>query len=163
MKYNKLIDRMMGVLAMSGLVLFEFGCSSIPPESLTEIKIIFQSGNDLNPDVNNRPSPVDICIYQLRNDEIFKQRKFFDLYLNAQKTLDKTLLDEHNLEIKVKENREFKIPLNKKTRYLGFIIAYYDIFKAKWRDTYEVTIGENSLLVTLNATNFKIHSQPNGD
>jgi type VI secretion system protein VasD len=130
------------------------GCSSAPP--LTHLTLSFQSSDDLNPDVNNRPSPVDIRVFQLRNSDNFNETKFSDLYTNAQTVLDKDLIAEHKVEINLKQTQSLDLTLYEETQFLGFIVAYYDLEKSKWRQIRTLSSLKNPTLINLNAHDFSI-------
>lgn len=144
------------ILILSTLFLL-LGCSSSSPP-LSSIALSFTSKSDLNPDINSRPSPVDICIFQLRNSEHFIQSKFFDLYTHTTAALDKSLIEEYNIEIKTNQTRKLNITLDKETQYLGFLVAYYDLEHAKWRDIKAISTLTGNITITLNARDFLIET-----
>ena len=123
---------------------------------LTNVNLTLISQADLNPDVNKRPSPVDIRIYQLRNSNAFMHAKFFDLYPDPQKDYSSDIIKEHIVEIGTNQTKEMDIELDEKTQYLGFIIAYYDIEHAQWRDIRQVSAIDAPLSLHLNARDFLI-------
>ena len=146
------------ILIMSTLFLL-LGCSSSTPP-LSSITLSFTSKSDLNPDINSRPSPVDICIFQLRTSDHFLQSKFFDLYTQATEALDKSLIEEHNIELTMNQTRKLNITLDKETQYLGFLVAYYDLEHAKWRDIKSISTLTGNITITLNARDFLIETSP---
>ena len=61
--------------------------------------LIFHVAKDVNPDLNERPSPVVVTIYQLSSRTIFDNQDFFSLYENAQTILGPDLLTKQELEL----------------------------------------------------------------
>ena len=133
------------------------GCSSIPRPPLEQVTLKFQSSEDLNPNVNGRASPVDVHIYQLKNLHSFTQAKFFDLYTNPSETLEKDLIEEHKFEINIHQTKEFTLKIDEETQYLGFLVAYYDLENAKWRDTIATSaVRGDNIIINFNKLSFSI-------
>ena len=53
-------------------------CSSAPPKPQV-VKLTFAVSADVNPDAQNRPSPVVVRLYQLKDDAAFKDADIFTL------------------------------------------------------------------------------------
>ena len=141
-----------------GLCFLMGGCSSSPKSlPLSKLTILFQSTPNLNPDINGRPSPVDIRIYQLKQTSTFSQSKFFDLYNHSQSVLGRDLVEEHSFEVRPRRNKKIDINLEKEAKYLGFLVAYYDINQAKWKDVLVVSeLERDTMTLSLNSKKFSI-------
>lgn len=100
-----------------------------------------QSVYYLNPNTYNRPSPIIIVLYQLKNASSFKQANFYSIYNNASKTLENSLIDKEQIEIKPNQIKNLKIHLSTKANYVGIIAAYRNINRAQWRRIIEVPQG----------------------
>ncbi|RZL68919.1 MAG: type VI secretion system lipoprotein TssJ, partial [Pedobacter sp.] len=46
----------------------------------TDLRLVIQTDMDINPDANNRPSPVFVRMYELKSPIIFHQADFMTLY-----------------------------------------------------------------------------------
>jgi len=115
------------------LFLFLTGCSTVnyivPPSTDLEINV----AKDVNPDINGRPSPVVIRVFELSSRAVFDTQDFFSLYGNAEKALGPDLLKKDEIELQPGQKLDYKMKLNQNTRFIGIIVAYRDIDKAKWR------------------------------
>jgi type VI secretion system protein VasD len=68
-------------------------CSTPPPKPQpVNLKLNMTASADVNPDAQNRPSPVVIRIYQLKDDAAFKGADFFALYDKEEATLAAALV-----------------------------------------------------------------------
>jgi type VI secretion system protein VasD len=128
------------------------GCSSVNDTIAVQANI--QASASLNPDVNRRPSPILISIYQLKNTLAFSSASFFELQNNALETLGGTLLEKENIEIRPKQIKQIELNISGRTRYLGIVAAYRDTQHAKWRST--VAIPFNARKIKLDV---QLHSQ----
>lgn len=99
----------------------------------------FEAAADLNPDLNNRPSPLVIRLYELKTPDIFTSADFFSLYAKADEVLGTGLLDQVELIIKPGEQRSLERTLNPETRYLGLLAAYRDLDNATWRTVIKIS------------------------
>ena len=140
------------------LCFFLWGCGSRPDAD--PFSLMFKSDPELNPDVNGRPSPLDIHIYQLADSKKFMQANFFDLYNDAQSSLGEDLLEKRRLEIKPNQEAKVDLPDNLKSKYLGFLFAYQDLESARWR--YVIDQPQNSrLYISLKNKGFQIKPSEN--
>ncbi|HMK85282.1 MAG TPA: type VI secretion system lipoprotein TssJ [Steroidobacteraceae bacterium] len=110
-------------------------CSSPPPKppQPVSVKLTIAAGADVNPDSQNRPSPVVIRVYQLKDDAAFKAADFFALYDKEQATLGATLVSRQELELAPAEQRTADYSVSPDTRFIGVAAAYRDIRNAEWR------------------------------
>lgn len=125
-------------LMSSSLLFLIMGCSTVnkfvPPS--TDLKI--NVSKDVNPDASDRPSPVVMKIFELSSRAIFDTQDFFSLYENPEKQLGPDLLKKDELELQPNSVQEYKMSLNRNTRYVGVVVAYRDIDQARWRAVIEV-------------------------
>ena len=102
------------------------------PDALT---ISINTASDLNPDSEGRSSPIVLRIYELSDMKVYKESDFFDIFDNDKEILGEALVNKSEMELNPNESRKIDIPLNEKTKYIGFLAAYRDIDTAKWRET----------------------------
>jgi len=81
----------------------------------------------------NRPSPVVVRIYQLKDDAAFKHADFFALYDKQEATLSTALISREEYELSPEERRTTNFTLSPETHFLGVAAAYRDIRNAQWR------------------------------
>lgn len=126
----------------SMLLLFALlvGCSNLSPFStLTKLDVVLSAGDQINPDLHGRPSPVVIHLLALRNPVAFENADFFNLYSNAEQALPKDWVGSEELELRPGERLALKLRLEPKTRFLGVLAAYRDLPHVQWRLVVPVT------------------------
>jgi len=111
-------------------LLFLFGCASTPKERALEGGIYTSA--DLNPDHNNRPSPVVLRVYQLSSKVNFVNADFFSLYDDAQALLAKDLISVEERELLPGAHYKYNLELDPETNYVGIVVAFREIDKAQW-------------------------------
>jgi len=135
MKKNMII---LGVMIITSFTLAAcFGSS--PPE----LKAHLQTGNFLNPNIYNEPSPVVVVFYQLKSSTAFQQSNFFNLYNSPEKTLGIDLLDKYEVEIKPNNTQNINFNLSPTVNYIGVVAAFRDPDHAEWRQILKVSPGKN--------------------
>lgn len=142
----KLLMKHISTLAILTSVLMLSACSSsnifssaanalVSPST----DLIFHVADDVNPDLNERASPVVVTIYQLSSRTIFDNQDFFSLYENAQAILGPDLLTKQELELQPEQEMTQTLKLNKNANYVGIVVAYRDVDNSRWRGVVEVS------------------------
>jgi type VI secretion system protein VasD len=94
--------------------------------------INFTVAKDVNPDSDNRASPLVITVYVLKDARQFEREDFLSLYESAAKRLGEDLVRTVRLrEFVPGEKRTEKIPLDPSVKYLGIVAEYVQYDKAK--------------------------------
>ena len=129
------------------------GCASHPPDERVATRTSIAASKDVNPDINGRPSPVVVRIFQLHGDGEFLSADFFTLYTKEKESLGASLIASQEFELRPGERLDTKIPLAKDARYVGAIAAYRDLSTAQWRvlrtrPSHSLFVGE-SVVVNL--------------
>ncbi len=107
-------------------------CSSSPPKPQM-VKLSFVVSADVNPDSQNRPSPVVVRLYQLKDDAVFKDADIFTLFDKEQATLAAALVSREEYELAPGEHRAVDLELSRDARFVGVVAAYRDIRNADWK------------------------------
>ena len=120
------------------LLFLVMGCSTmnkiVPPST----DLIINVSTNVNPDTSERPSPVVMKIFELSSRTIFDTQDFFSLYDTPEKILGPDLLKKDELELQPDSVQQYKMSLNRNTRYVGVVVAYRNIDQARWRAVIEV-------------------------
>jgi type VI secretion system protein VasD len=112
------------------------GCSTLSPYSpLTKLNLRLTASDQLNPDLNGRPSPIVVRLYELKHAVAFENADFFSLYERARESLAPDMVATEELELRPGETRELKLSVEKGSRYVGVVAAYRDLSQASWRST----------------------------
>lgn len=127
--------RMMGIAFLLAAYGALVGCSSPPPKppQPVNVKLTLAASPDVNPDGQNRPSPIVVRIYQLKDDTAFKDADYFALYDKEAATLAAALVSRVEFELAPGEKRTVDYAVSPDTRYIGVAAAYRDIRNAQWR------------------------------
>ncbi|MFJ3368179.1 type VI secretion system lipoprotein TssJ [Pseudomonas sp. NPDC086251] len=116
------------------------GCSSLSPYShVTKVNLKLTAGDQLNPDLNGRPSPIVVRLFELKHPVTFENADFFSLYEHAKESLAPDLVASEELELRPDETVELKLSVQEGSRYVGILAAYRDLPETKWRYTVQVT------------------------
>jgi len=117
-------------LLLLGLVT---GCSSV-----STLQADLQADTALNPDLNGRPSPLVVRLYELKSLSVFNNADFFNLFEQDVALLGDELQMRDELHFQPGEHKTLERDLRPDTRFLGIIGAYRDIENARWRNSIEV-------------------------
>ncbi|NOQ76630.1 MAG: type VI secretion system lipoprotein TssJ [Methylococcaceae bacterium] len=126
--------------------LFLSGCGVFgsTPEPITmELKPIIMdltitASKELNPDIENRASPIVIRIYQLTHIDSFNNSDFFALYENDKSILAKDLKYREEMEIKPGLTTSKPLEINPDSKYIAVLAAFRDLDKAQWKSILEI-------------------------
>ena len=142
------------ILCITALALF--GCSSDPEKpAAIEKPVVVQEpppkaaplsveinmvvSEQVNPDLNGRPSPVVIRIYELKNLGKFEEASFDQLVENEAAYLGSELIGSEQYHSNPGDVKKIKRILSVDTRYLAVSAAFRDINQAIWKDSIELT------------------------
>ncbi|MCM2329787.1 MAG: type VI secretion system lipoprotein TssJ [Pseudomonas sagittaria] len=110
------------------------GCSALSPySSLTKLDLSLAGSDQLNPDLNGRPSPIVLRLFELKHPVAFENADFFSLYQRPKEALSPDLVTLEELELRPGETRTLKLSVQADSRYVGVLAAYRDLPEAQWR------------------------------
>ena len=102
---------------------------------------------EVNPDANNRPSPLVIRIYELKSITAFNDADFFKLYDEEEATLGGDLLSREEFELSPGQGREVTRKAHDKARYFAVVAAFRNIDQARWRASSALELNSNNTLI----------------
>ena len=103
--------------------------------SQSQLKLIIKSANFLNPNINNKPSPLILTIYQLSSNSAFSNSSFSMIDNCSLKLLGNSLIDKIEYEITPNTTDIKHIHLTNKTRFLGIVAGYHNLRNSNWKKT----------------------------
>lgn len=158
---RKNIFRILHIASYSCLLMAVVACSSMPwPKFPTKINAQILASFDINPDANERPSPLVVRVYELKSKNAFDEADFFKLYDEEAATLGGDLLTREEFEISPGQGREIVHKADDQARYFGVIAAYRNIEEAHWRAIIPLELNKkNNLLVKLGKQTVTIKHQ----
>ncbi len=144
-------------LALLAALLSLTGCAALSPYSdMTKLDLTLNGSDELNPDLNGRPSPIVLRLIELKHPVAFETADFFSLYQRPKEVLAPDLVVLEELELRPGETRELKLSVQKDSRYVGVLAAYRDLPESNWRVVIPLQEKErNSSVLTLNAQGIK--------
>jgi type VI secretion system protein VasD len=147
-------------LAAVAMTLLLAGCAGLSPFStITKLNLTLTASDQLNPDLNGRPSPVVVRLFELKHPVAFENADFFSLYERSRETLSPDFVSGEELELRPGEGAELRLSIAGDSRYVGVLAAYRDLPHTRWRYTLPVaakqlteanlTLGQDGIAVTL--------------
>lgn len=116
------------------------GCSLLSPySSVTKLNLTLTASDQLNLDLNGRPSPVVVRLFELKHPVAFENTDFFSLYERGKESLAPDLATSEELELRPGEIIELKLSVQEGSHYVGILAAYRDLSQTRWRYTVPVT------------------------
>ena len=121
-------------LALLAALLALGGCSALSPYSqMTKLDLSLSGSEQLNPDLNGRPSPIVLRLIELKHPVAFQSADFFSLYQRPKEALAPDLVTQEELELRPGEQRALKLSVQDGSRYVGVLAAYRDLPETSWR------------------------------
>ncbi|WP_434608556.1 type VI secretion system lipoprotein TssJ [Pseudomonas sp. D2-30] len=118
------------------------GCATLSPFStMTKLNVTLVASDELNPDVNGRPSPLVMRFFELKHPVAFENADFFSIYDRAWETLSPDLLASEELELRPGETVTLRFAMADSGRYVGVLAAYRDLPHTQWRYTLPVAVA----------------------
>ncbi|MDZ4333006.1 MAG: type VI secretion system lipoprotein TssJ [Pseudomonas sp.] len=150
-------------LALLAALLSLTGCAALSPYSdMTKLDLTLNGSDELNPDLNGRPSPIVLRLIELKHPVAFETADFFSLYQRPKEALSPDMVVLEELELRPGEQREMKLSVQPGSRYVGVLAAYRDLPESNWRVVIPLQEKErNSSVLTLNAQGIKSQDDAN--
>lgn len=116
------------------------------------------AASEVNPDRNDRSSPVLVRVYQLKADAAFKTAQFDDLYDDDKKVLGEAYVARHDVTLAPGGKQQLELPLADETGYIGVVAAFRDILSSssQWRAV--APVPRKGLLVSVAGTRVSLMS-----
>jgi type VI secretion system protein VasD len=108
----------------------------------TDLRLVIQTDMDINPDANNRPSPVFVRMYELKSPIIFHQADFMTLYSKDKAVLEADFVNKQDLKIFVPgDKRESNLVLNSGTKFVALYAEFLQYQNSNYKVIFPVTPG----------------------
>lgn len=126
---------MLSALLLSSVI---SGCSMMNFIVSPSTTLNFVAAKNLNPDMQSRPSPVVVKVFELASRGPIETADFFSLYSDYEEILGPELLNKEELVFNPGQELSYQRQLNRNTRFVAVLVAYQDIENSRWRDVIEV-------------------------
>lgn len=139
-----------GIAAVFALILGSAamtGCSGgeePPPDTTVDLSLIATS--DLNPDAQDRPSPVHIRIFELTSEDPFRVTTYYDLRDEPEDTLGPSAISVREAVVNPGTAFQRTFGVEDTARVIGLAADYQDIESAIWRAYIPIRTGETNRL-----------------
>ncbi|MEO1881511.1 MAG: type VI secretion system lipoprotein TssJ [Methylococcales bacterium] len=138
------------ILSLALLVLLLIGCNTSPEK--TEAQATFIDAKIfvsplVNPDINNRPSPIVVRIFELKNLGNYSESDFYGLFENYESILGGDILSSEQFNLNPGDTQGWKKNAAPETQYIAVIAAFRDINQAMWRDSIIISVEKNLRLL----------------
>jgi type VI secretion system protein VasD len=122
-------------LAAAGLIgsAMLAGCSSTARQVPIPYAIVLNADPQVNPDMNDRPSPIQVTVYELKSPGTFQSRDYYALQGDPQTALGKDLLNVDQVIVKPGETQTVERSGNPDARVVGIVAGYRDLENSQWR------------------------------
>jgi type VI secretion system protein VasD len=145
--------------ALSALIVLVLlpGCVAMSPYStMTKLNLRLTGGEQLNLDLNGRPSPIVVRLVELKHPVAFENADFFSLYERAKESLSPDLVVSEELELRPGETLDLKLSIADGSRFVGVLAAYRDLEQTQWRYVLQITpVEQNNVDLTLDQTGIR--------
>lgn len=138
------------------------GCGSEPkkeepPPPETKIQVNISVSSVVNPDINARPSPIVVRLYELKNIGKFEEADFYKLFEDHEGALGSDLLASEKFHFKPGDTKTLGHAVSPDTKYIAVTAAFRDFNQAVWRDSLAIEANKTTELeVVLESLNVGI-------
>ncbi|MDN4502245.1 type VI secretion system lipoprotein TssJ [Alteromonadaceae bacterium BrNp21-10] len=148
------------VLSLATTLLLGCGATNAVKDVFTVMTrgdITVVAANNVNPDINGRPSPIMIRVFELKSTAAFNNADFFALYDRGSAELGSDYVSHDDMDIKPGQTKQMSRDFSLETRYFGVIAAYRDINNATWKRVVTITPDSDSeITISLNSNDLKV-------
>lgn len=101
------------------------------------VSIRLSAATDLNPNINGRPSPLAVTIYQLANTSLFYKTDYVSLVENSAESLGRDLIKIHTLMLHPGQTVAVEYSVAEEEKAFAIVAGYRGIDVSKWQLVYE--------------------------
>jgi len=114
-------------LFLVALSVFIAACSSDPVAVVTQHQFSLTADSSINQYNDDQANPVVVRLYQLTDQQLFKQLPFIDLYSNDLQLLAANLVSKQVLPIVLPNtSQSITLDINKNTQYIAALVEFAD-------------------------------------
>lgn len=135
------------------------GCWSFKKDKTepTAIQLEIIGSPSMNPDLNARPSPVIVRVYQLGAPGAFESAGFDAIFYDEQSTLASDLIKSEEFVIRPGDIQQYRDEPEPEALYLGVVAAFRGIDSAVWKRHIAIPQHKNTRVrVLLEGVNVEI-------
>jgi type VI secretion system protein VasD len=117
------------------------------PDGSTPVEVTIVGGPELNPNAQDRPSPVVVRIFDLAETKTFEAADYDALFEHPNDALKHDVLAKEEFMLRPGDIQQRNRSLPPAVRALGVAAAFRDLEHATWRLTIAVKRGQRNFLL----------------
>lgn len=127
-----------GLCAVAMSLLSGCGSNSAAPPAheLLQLDLTVTTSDNVNPDSQEKATPIEVRIYELKNDAAFTAADYWSLQDKDKAVLADDLLHRDSFILRPGEVKTLRRPLHAQTTALGVLAGYRNLGKSVWREVY---------------------------
>ncbi len=98
-----------------------------------EIRATIYPAQNVNPNIDGRPSPVELRLYQLRSATAFLASDFFSVFARDDQILAEDLLAREEFQLLPGRTEYYQAKRADGARFVAVFVAYRDYNRSHWR------------------------------
>jgi type VI secretion system protein VasD len=124
-------------------------CGGKQVTEIHSLQIRMAAAADVNPDLDNRPSPIILHILEMSGIDQFNRADYFALTRDDAAALGGDVLNKTEVILTPGATKTTELELNVQTAYLGFVAGYRDLDHSQWRVSQPVVPGKTDWISVL--------------
>lgn len=119
--------RRLCAVAMPFALLLLSGCGSsdaLPDLESQRLDLSVKASDKVNPDNQKKAAPIEIRVYELKNDAAFTTADYWSLHDNDKSVLTDDLVRRDSFILRPGEEKKLRRPLNAQTTAIGVLAGY---------------------------------------
>ncbi|MBC7994377.1 MAG: type VI secretion system lipoprotein TssJ [Rhizobacter sp.] len=112
----------------------------------TSLEAKVAASAEVNPDSRKRPSPVVVRVFELKSPTLFEQADFVSLFEKDQAVLGAEMISREEFVLRPGETKPLVKPLSPDTKFIGVMVAFRELERARWRAVVPVAAGKKNVM-----------------
>lgn len=108
-------------------------CAQDAPKEPTKLNLVITAAAAVNPDTTQRPSPIKVRVYELKDSNSFTEADYFTLDTSDKVTLGADMLAKDEFILRPGESRTIERKSKAQTTAIGVLAGYRDLGNSNWR------------------------------
>jgi type VI secretion system protein VasD len=115
-----------------------------PPETKIQVNIVVS--DKVNPDINNRASPIVVRLYELKNIGKFEEADFYKIFEDYEGALGSDLVASEKFHFKPGDTKTLGHTVSPDTKYIAVTASFRDFNQSVWRDSIAIEANKTTEL-----------------
>ncbi|MFZ4835565.1 type VI secretion system lipoprotein TssJ [Rouxiella sp. Mn2063] len=107
------------------------------------MRAVIVTAEDVNPNTNGQPAPINVYIYELKSVDNFKNSDFFTISGGDDPLVNNDIAKMNEFILRPGESKNLDIKPGADTIAIGVVAAYREINKSDWNKVYMLPVKVN--------------------